>query len=328
MMARGGRRVPMRRVMLSSEPCERKNIIARTPDVCAEVKSILSKASNFPPEVVDIVMDLAEYWACSEALLDYSQSSARNFSIYGSRDGEDHFLLRTEPVGFTKWHPDNEDQWKAAAPACKLEEEYEKEELEELIQEETSALLHPFRKIVFDIVSRDQGHTNEGSTRNTFQSSWTWFDVGIDRFDKRHKSSDESDIPAESETSGQSNAAKNPTSVPPIRAIRPIWPPLNGDSTRYDHALHPTQDHKIQCNRTAGAKLQYHHIEWSWTDNIDPESGSGKDLETIGRGAATGDGRFLRDLKVGDMVTVWGRARFPGWTNHVQSVKVRVYWAC
>lgn len=50
-------------------------------------------------------------------------------------------------------------------------------------------------------------------------------------------------------------------------------------------------------------------------------------LAEIGRGKATGDGEFVRNLKLGDIVTVWAKARFPGWVNYVDRVKVDVYWA-
>jgi hypothetical protein len=118
--------------------------------------------------------------------------------------------------------------------------------------------------------------------------------------------------------------------APRTCAIRPVWPSIvekADSSSHYDHRLLPTLDHKIQCNRTAGSELEHHHIEWHWTDAIDPHSNEGQDLETVGRGSATGDGTFIRNLRVGDMVTVWGRARFPGWRNIVQKVQVRVYWA-
>jgi hypothetical protein len=32
-------------------------------------------------------------------------------------------------------------------------------------------------------------------------------------------------------------------------------------------------------------------------------------------------------MAVGDVITLWGRARFPGWINHIQEVKIDVYWA-
>ncbi|KAI0397723.1 hypothetical protein F5Y17DRAFT_322100 [Xylariaceae sp. FL0594] len=325
MMARGGRgRMTFRRVPISTVPPERKSIVERTPKDCLETKSIIAAATNFSPELVDIVMDLAEHWACSMTSIDFSKSGHGTYSIAGASAGENHLLLRTGPVGLTTWRPDDEKRWEDAAPPCTLEEEYTTEELVDVLQESPSDLSHPFRKVVFDIVSRDQGYTWEPDTQQTFRSSWTWFDAGIDRFDKAHTCSEQCPTPAESGEGSKRHAA------PRTCAIRPVWPPIvekAGNSYEYDHQLAAQPDHKIQCNRTASSQLEHHHVEWSWTDDIEPQSSQSEELEAMGRGSLTGDGKFIRDLKVGDMVTIWMRARFPGWSNIVQKVEVRVYWA-
>jgi hypothetical protein len=53
----------------------------------------------------------------------------------------------------------------------------------------------------------------------------------------------------------------------------------------------------------------------------------GTALEEQGRGRDTGTGEFVRNLKLGDVVTVWAKARFPQWVNVVEQVKIDVYWA-
>ncbi len=70
-----------------------------------------------------------------------------------------------------------------------------------------------------------------------------------------------------------------------------------------------------------------HRVEWRADDAIDPQSPAADELADAGRGRATGDGAFVRALKLGDMVTVWGRARYPGWLNHVERLEVKVYWS-
>ncbi|KAI0544716.1 hypothetical protein F4679DRAFT_563895 [Xylaria curta] len=324
MIHRPGRaRIPFRRVPLTNgpeRPPELNNTFQRTPKDCAEVKRILSKAANFPPEVIDIVMDFAEYWACSVTSVDYSVTANGHLAIHGGGEREDKLLLRTEPLGLTTWHSDDQDRWQAAAPTRKLNEGYPGEELDGFVEGPPSTLEHPARKIIFDIISRDQGWSHDLDSHHTFRHSWTWFEAGIDRFDKAHKSSKDG---AESGSEVSSSSAKGPTTD----AIRPVWPPLKESLTEYDHALHPVPDHMIQSNRVAEHDWQHHHIEWSWTDRADPELRVSEELEANGRGSATGDGSFLRTLKVGDMVTVWGHARFPGWINSVQKVQVQVYWA-
>ncbi|KAI0874540.1 hypothetical protein GGS24DRAFT_459062 [Hypoxylon argillaceum] len=325
MIPRGRRMpIPLERVNGPKPQPERKPELKYTydptPNQCNVVKGILQKATNFPFEIIDIVMDLAEYWACSMASIDYSVTANQYLAIEG-RHHEDALLLRTEPLGFTTWHSDDQGRWQAAAPARKLEEEYTKEELESFIEGPHVELKHPFRKIVFDIVSRDQGWGGEPNTNGSFRSSWTWFDVGVDRFDKGQIRSAEDIESSKSETSNSTEQAL------PTSAIRPVWPPLNESLSDYNHQLCPIADHMIQSNRVAERDWQHHHIEWSWTDDIDPNSREAEELEACGRGSATGDGRFLSSLKPGDMVTVWGHARFGGWVNKVQKVQVRVYWA-
>ncbi|KAI0458532.1 hypothetical protein F5B21DRAFT_435389 [Xylaria acuta] len=319
----GRGRIPFRRVPLTNgpeRPPELSNTFERTPKDCAEVKRILTKAANFPPEIVDAVMDFAEYWACSVASVDYSVTANGHLAIHGGGERENKLLLRTEPLGLTTWHPDDQDHWQAAAPTRKLDEEYPQEELQGFVEGPPSTLENPVRKIVFDIVSRDQGWSREPENHHTFRYSWTWFDAGIDRFDKGHKYSEDG-VKPESEASGGS------VKIPTTGAIRSVWPHLKETLTEYDHPLHPVPDHMIQSNRVADRDWQHHHIEWSWTDRIDPESSAGQELKANGRGSATGDGSFLKSLKVGDMVTVWGHARFPGWANCVQKVQIQVYWA-
>ncbi|KAI0440027.1 hypothetical protein F4803DRAFT_529051 [Xylaria telfairii] len=330
MIHRPGRaRLPFRRAPLRHDPdktaelpdeAELINTMERTTADCAEVRRILSKTANFPPEIIDIVMDLAEYWVCSLASLDFSVTKKGEFSSYGGGERENRLLIRTEPLGINTWHPDNRDRWQLAAPARKLDKEYSPEELQSFVEGPVSSLEHPVRKIVFDIVGRDQGWSHQVESHHTYRDSWTWFNAGIDRFDKAHKYSEDGD-------NSEPEAFASPIRAPTTAAMRPVWPLLKESLTEYDHGLLPTPDHMIQCNRVAEHAWQHHHVEWSWKDNIDPKSDEAYQLGKDGRGPATADGSFLRHLRLGDMVTVWEHARFPGWVNSVQKVEVRVYWA-
>ncbi|KAI1263866.1 hypothetical protein F5Y18DRAFT_118446 [Xylariaceae sp. FL1019] len=328
-MIRGGRgmwrRQPLRPARNTAPP-ELTNTHQPTPKDCADVKSIMAHVANFPPELVDIVMDFAEYWACSVAAIDYSvtaQDGSGERKVLGGHGREDQFLLRTEPVGLTTWHAENKEGWQSEAPPRRLGAEYSRPELERFVEGPPSSLEHPFRKVVFDITSHDQGWSAEVADHNTFRPAYTWFDAGVDRFDKSHACSD----------SCEANASSSTRKVPTTCAIRPIWPMLEesegsvNSEAGYHHELHAAGAHRIQCNRHADRNWQHHHVEWSSTDEIDPDSTAAVALVENGRGHATGDGSFVRNLKVGDMVTIWGRARYAGWVNHVQKIEVRVYWA-
>ena len=109
-----------------------------------------------------------------------------------------------------------------------------------------------------------------------------------------------------------------------------MWPDskiIEGGYKYVGEEVNPSPDHKVQSNLVASRELKEHRVVWSYLDNIDPESPEADKLEEVGRGRATGDGKFVRSLKVGDVVTLWGQARFPGWENKIQMVQIDVYWA-
>lgn len=97
----------------------------------------------------------------------------------------------------------------------------------------------------------------------------------------------------------------------------------------FKHPLCADDNLKVQSNVTADRDWKTHRVVWSYTDDIDPERDveAAVKLEEQGRGKATGDGKFVRDLKLGDVVTLWGMARFGGWVNKVESAKIDVYYA-
>lgn len=68
-------------------------------------------------------------------------------------------------------------------------------------------------------------------------------------------------------------------------------------------------------------------MTWSYKDYVSPEDPEADELEAKGRGKASADGTFVRNLKIGDVVGLWARSRFPGWENRVLSAEIRVFWA-
>lgn len=106
---RGGRaRFPPRRIPPleagSSQQSQGSPILTNTyeptPVDCLKVKSLLTKATNFPPEIVDMIMDSAEYWACSVSSIDYTGLRIRQHIIYGGRPNENEMLVsrRITPI--------------------------------------------------------------------------------------------------------------------------------------------------------------------------------------------------------------------------------------
>ena len=115
------------------------------------------------------------------------------------------------------------------------------------------------------------------------------------------------------------------TLVPETVARSP--PPDAGESSHmFSHKLLETPK-TLQRNITAVRDTKEHVITWSCDDNMDPEAAEAKELEKVGRGRGSATGEFVRNLKAGDVVTVWAKARFPGWVNVINEAKIDVYWA-
>jgi hypothetical protein len=194
---------------------------------------------------------------------------------------------------------------------------------------------YPFRKVVFTIKSKDQGWVDRRGIRGTYEGSYTWFDVGLEQIQAIDKKlcTPKIQIPGgfveKFQLESGVGSSKGPTSI--YCDLHTIEPRVLGGlgeekSYIYYRPLEPTDD-RLQSNRTGTRDLKEHIITWAYDDCIDPFSSEGDQLEEEGRGRNTGNGNFVRNLQVGDIITIWARARFPGWTIEVKEVKVEVYWA-
>ncbi|KAM7220628.1 hypothetical protein V8F06_004032 [Rhypophila decipiens] len=323
------------------------------------VKEMLNKAFNLPPELVDAIVDLGEYWPHTSTEIVYTgRSRAERKDARGGHPVEENkFLLRTPPLGFVRPPYLSPQDTERQAPPHPLHGEYEPSDFQDLIASPVATRIHPCRKIVFTILSHDQGWGNPGG-EGLYTDSWTWFEVGLERCNKTETSDGKGTF------SPVFDLASLATLNPPVTT--------DGEESSFDFPLLPREDCKIQSNRTVNHEAKEHCVVWSHTDDVrlptpdtaeneDGEatesgsivknfgsSGSGSNGESftdgdagaeafetaevqaladVGRGIATGDGEFVRKLKVGDIVTVWAKARFPGWVNYVDRVKVDVYWA-
>lgn len=94
MNPRGGARIPFRRRPLVPPPDPQPPTTTTSyeigPEDVMQVKDILAKTRNLPPELVDMIMDRAEYWTCSTTSINYPKP----VSVLGARPGEDQFLVR------------------------------------------------------------------------------------------------------------------------------------------------------------------------------------------------------------------------------------------
>ncbi|KAL5611475.1 hypothetical protein BROUX41_000923 [Berkeleyomyces rouxiae] len=283
-----------------------------------EVRELFTEELKLPMELVDQILDMGEFWPSSQARTSQSYAVMQRHSDVPGFDGN-LLVLRTGIVGKCT-HPDQDalppQTWsennRPSPPAHPNEALCTGAAFRTALGPEMPLLLRPVRKIVFTICSHDQGwSSNYREPENEYAGSYTWFEVGLERFAQ----GDDEQI------NDIHNLADTRTVIP--KAL------IDGDVTRLDLGRHSIpDDNLIQKNRHANRKTTEHCIEWRWDDDIEPDTKRATtELQQKGRGLTTGTGKFVRSLQAGDIITVWAKARFPGWRNEVESVAVDVYWA-
>jgi len=344
-------------------------IMAETPDRYTPsvedilaVKQTLVKKGKLPLELVDTIIDFAEYWVKSTTCRTNGE-----ISIRAGRERENMLLLRSYPLGYvpTKGNPVTlpmtiVDEYPSIPPEPRLETgDFPNNVTQEVInywtQDAAPRGEFPCRKIVFTIKSHDQGWGGPPGCRGTYKGSSTWFDVGLETLSalyERHLIEYEGKLPMPyfyvpnpKSTNGDSESimCTTRTITPPTQTrtiatdppplaepLNPAEPPTTPEPPEIKVEFRHDQDPGLDClqkNKTGTRDATEHVITWFPTDNTDPDSVDGVKLDEQGRGRATANGEYVRNLKVGDVVTVWGKARYGGWVNTVEEVKIEVYWA-
>jgi hypothetical protein len=300
-------------------------------------KAMLTKALSLPPEIIDRIVDLAEYWPHTTTELDGTTVIARggnNNPLGPSRTGSENvFVLRSVPLGLQNWKRVSHNASDSPIERTLLKpqppgEEYSADDFQQLIASPISLLAQPCRRIVFTIVSHDQGWGGERDDVGTYNGSWSWFEAGLERWCKtRPAQTGSPEQPEQTEKQLQQPSLKLDDLCTVLPEVE--WEGEVQNAYIFKHSLHPSDELKVQCNMTSERDPLEHRVVWSYTDNIDPRQDidAGIKLEYEGRGKATGNGKFVRDLKLGDVVTLWAKARFPGWANIVESARIDVYYA-
>jgi hypothetical protein len=157
--------------------------------------------------------------------------------------------------------------------------------------------------------------------KGSYRGSYTWFDAYIVPSSNQDLSQQQ---PASSEHSAQHDIADS-TSNP--EQANDNEPPVSEESFPPKIEFLPGP-RKLLANRAAMITTQNRRIVWHYRDHIEPDSDEAVRIEVQdGRGRSTLDGRAVREMRLGDTVSVWARARFTGWSNHIEGMTVRVYWA-
>ncbi|KAF5021953.1 hypothetical protein F66182_5993 [Fusarium sp. NRRL 66182] len=284
-----------------------------TPVDIIVTRVMLTKGKKLPPGVVDIIFDFAEYWAHSSNEIDFQLHHSSPLRIEGTSPSQNKFILRSFPVGLTGIEDAEDEEALAEVLAYDLNEakprplskEHDPSYFAKLAKYPTPKLLHPVRKIVFSIRSKDQGWGGDAENRHTYNGAWTWFEAGLEKFD----ADQECDPVCTYDVRYKSASSK--ASPLPVCALRPLYPSIvpqdkSNDKYKFEHPLGHDERWTIARNKTAHRAWQDHVVTWSWRDDIQPETEAAVKLcSEHGRGEGTGDGWFVRDLKLGDVVTNW-----------------------
>ncbi|KAL4872195.1 hypothetical protein BDV12DRAFT_162467 [Aspergillus spectabilis] len=233
-------------------------------------------AQGIPTEVVDMIVDAAEYWPSTETTLREKKTVRKDV---------DQALISTSPLCYDEKTLDMPNPRPLPHRA-----------------------IHPCRKIVFTIMSHDQGGLSErrvsGSERPAYyDGTYTWFDAEI--IHNAHESAQREDISGKMDPTDRSPKHYGP-----------------------DDPLLLPRGNALQRNRARIQRAKRHTIVWHHLDNIADSSPEAEDIERYeGRGRETLSGKQVREMELGDSILVWARARFPGWVNYVDELSVRVFWA-
>ncbi|RDW66706.1 hypothetical protein BP5796_09455 [Coleophoma crateriformis] len=300
------------------------------------VKMFFVEHTALPQELVDTIVDYAEYWPHTS-----TQIPSEVVVIGSNPEREDRFLLRSYPIGY----PESNDHYaisKSAQSTYPIQKpepwprdnEVPGSATDELLREWASKslipALHPVRKIVFTIKMKDQG--SGGEHRGTYRGAYSWLEVGLEKV----SAMTEKHLLEAWQKSPRPQVEISPPAVDGklqrplkccLRTIDPITETTPDNLPgKFAFALLPS-DKRLQSNKVAEREPIEYTVTWSSDDDVHPDGPEADRLEETGRGRASGNGEFVRNLEIGDVVTVWGKARFPGWRNQVQELKMDVYWA-
>ena len=313
-----------------------------------EVKNVLSGLS-LPLEIVEPIMDFAEYWPWTSARMKdsvavLSDGRARCTEFYSTLFSYHHWvpeavgdtdLVCTEPLAIGKPAASEKKRALWAGQSLRSLRGKESENIRSMVLPTRGR--HPCRKIVFSIVSR------EDSRDSSVGMSASWFDAVL-RKSKDDPNAEDLEVRRAQSVSnaidGDSVASSKSGGNPSrgfYKSMRSMW----------SHERHQLQD-KSRASTTrrrdegnppvrqigslvfengANSKLNKHGVvTWRYDDAIEelPTARDGHHMTTSSTGR-----RIVREIEMGDSIILRARNRgiASSCMNYVVSATVCVYWA-
>lgn len=368
--------------------------LRKCPSMAAVIslRQYLSLTRDLPNEIIDIILDLAEYWPHTSSILDMTTRVYSGYMCYGTYPArprqklgrllstpesrrewkEDGFLIRTPPLG---WHCVSDANLskpgETKPPSTSTPRPRAKSKPLIPTPQPPTWLpprgLHPARRVVFEILSREERPENAHRPGSTFcyADSKTSFDASVDSisFPKTTKRSTNRSIDPllwTAEAATKDCHTQQPSHVCyAIRAKSSPKSPYSTSSSSYSSskpssskappnpfppASGVTKNYTAH-NRKVVRTWRYDGAERCYLPTTDRDFGSEDATE------------FVKALREGDCIGLWARARKSGsgggeeeqqqqqaarrrgagppveqggsraWCNVVDRVAIHVFWA-
>ncbi|PPQ67204.1 hypothetical protein CVT24_011275 [Panaeolus cyanescens] len=231
-----------------SQSDEEEHIPDREPeDIILETKSILM--TRLPKELVDIIVEEAEFWLSATSEHDYGRGSP--FVVENGPN---------DPVPF--------DRQRCCA----------------ITPEMSTMIPHKFlgiRRVKFTISSHDQGWGGESNLKGQYEGSWTWFEARIvralpEKLEAEGITSPEPYLVRDLDmgTKNWSETIKNPYAT------------KDGTGSKDPQVINGTGDTwTIRRNLRANNKFRKRVVVWSWDDELEANEERKLNGQGIGQGA-------------------------------------------
>lgn len=329
--------------------------LRKCPSMAAVIslRQYLSLSRALPNEIIDMILDLTEYWPHTSSILDMTTRVYSGHMCYGSYSArprqklgrllstpesrrewkEDAFLIRTPPLGWRCVSDADLSKRCESTPPPTTQPRAKSKPLIPTPQPQTwlpPRGLRPARRVVFEILSREERLQNTHKQGSTFcyASSKTCFDATIDTisFPKTTRRTINRSIEPllwTAEAATKDCLRHQPSDV--CYAIRSKSPKLSYSSFPKPSSDHENPSSGVTKNYTAHNRKvvrtwRYDGAEHCYLPTTDRDFGSENATE------------FVKGLREGDCIGLWARARRTeehgrAWCNVVDRVAIHVFWA-
>lgn len=294
-----------------------------------------------PLELVESIMDFAEYWPCTystmkdsiavlntddTAMMDFSSVMFTYHHWVPEAVGE-HILLKTDPLGFrsSKLTKGSKASWTNRGLRKLALKPFATQHDRHLPLPTRGS--RPFRKIVFSIVGReDCKQATEAAT---------WYEVTLQKVMSHNAESCETGNNSAAMAAGCSIRSEHNMKLASsqrgiLKSVQSFWQRPISDTSEVANPQNPKETEnpdspswRIVCYNEPITKLNKRHIiEWRHDDEVDSS-------DTGPKGVYSHVADFVRSMELGDSLMLRARTSSrPGWSmNYVASARVAIYWA-